>query len=707
MYLFMKHVQYNQLHVHPNHGLFCKSPKTASQSNVNKITDKSFYSLKFFKSMWFKQIIMVSIKFMSTADHISNIIVGIWLFRSKTNHNIVGLCWGYAVAATIAGLLQVLHLVWNFPLNNQINNNLTKILIKIGMTFVGLVGYIVFLVPWPCFVHCDELEPSCLCSLYPYIRLHRTVYPVMRGLINNLHGFFVRISIEILPFTVIMVSILASGCNCNFSHYNDGYNRCIQFICDNIVSIIYVSLCLKITSALITLFVLRIACSRRISFHTQLSDALICIAESTRFVSSFGIMFLAYWLKLDQYYILLQIYMIPSLISITILAIYDIIRKHKSDVNSHIRLMCLFFWYFACKSWWFYTTFNIKTIAFNKYKYFLANTTWDSIHCTIATRSYTYYSVLNKTSHYLANYRNINHNNIQLNQQIGCINYQILDYCKHYLECDPNPNRHFPTFLIDSFIHSECRSIKAHFVAVARQLEHSLQTQQLCNSIQLLEQKSAKIDAAFPFTNSVDIFVFNVISALIDQTLVTDFFCDRYRYNYPGEFAVVAVSIVISMMNGIMFPYFWWLFVDYKVNKRLQYFVNFWLYLLAVLYIATIWVLIRYQFPLFYKMKHVLPTSMMLRCGSSWEYRKAVRHVIRHCFRDCDEFVPNRIDDALINAAIRQYNDLQSRPMVEQVLCAHFGKDVGQTICQYVPVWDQNEQRSIYDAFSNLLILEN
>ena len=707
MYLFVKHAPRSELC--SSDWRYQEESQTSCQSNHSQTNDKSFYSLQFFNSMWFKQIIILSIKFLSTVDHVSNIIVGIWLFTSKTNHNIIGLRWGYSVAVIIAALIQLLHLVWNFQLNNQIHDKLTKILIKIAMTFVGLVGYICFLIPWPYFVYCNRFDRSHLKStFYSHLCSHQTIYPLICDLVDSLHVFFVRVLVETIPFSCVMVSILTSGYRCSNdfnSTYHDDYIRygIHGFSCNyvNITSTIYLSLCLKIISLLITLFVLRIVHSTQISFHTQLRDGLICIGEITRFLCSLMIVFLVYMLQLDKYYILLQLYFIPTVVCVLIITFYQVMHDCKFAVVCFSPI--LFSWNCVI----FFLAFNVLTIAFCNDQHLLEDKTWHIMHCIMtAMSSPTYYSLLNKISHYFANYQNINtldiNQNIRLNQQIGCINYQIIDFLNQYFISNQEKKIPFP----DS-IKSKGPKIKAYLVEAAKKLEHSLQTEKLNNSIQLLQQQllqESKSDIGvdkYPLTNSMHIFFFNIINVIADHEYIRDF---RDRYHYNGEFAVVAISFLISRIIMIILPFYWWFFIDYKgLEKQLQYFVNFCLYLLTFLYIAIGYVLIRYQFPLFYKMKHVLPVPTERKF--KWRYRHILNLLIRYSFRNCDRdelavvHVQNKIDEELFNASIRQFNGIQIRPMVHQVICMFFGKDLGQIVFQYVPIWDQTNQTSIYHTF--------
>ena len=724
MYLLVKHAKLNQLY--SRNGNHCDRLQNTHRSDYNKtnvdnISVQSFYSWQFFQTIWFKQTIKFLIILIAVADHISNIIVGIWLYIYHTNHNVTTLRWAYAIVAIIVALIQVLHLILNFRFGISIRRQrfMTQILIKTAMTLAGLVGYVFCLIP--CFVIVNySVSPNICCFflLYPYIREHQTIYPLISHLIHKLHGLFVRVCIETIPFSCIMVSILANGCSCDdkfhsnarvnlngvaesnknsnndYSYDSYRHSRDNGFICGNIVSIIYVSLCLKIINVLITVFIFRIAESRKISFHTQLSNGFICVAEITRFLCSLGIIFLVYWLRLDKYYILLQVYIIPTFICITILTIFECMHKNK--------MIFVFPGYLIDTSISFFKAFNVKTVAFDSHNGFLEDTTWDRIHCTVAMRSHSYYSILNKISYLFANYRYINSfnisQNIQLNQQIGCINYQIINYCNQYLECHQKET--FPTSIHD-WNKTRCLLIKSRFVQIEKELEQSLHTQQFCNAIKLMETNSLEKDM-FPLTNSLDIFFFAVIHATIHHKYVTKF-CNNYHY--PGEFSIVAISFIISRIIGIMFPFYWWLFIDYTaVDKQLQDFVSFCLYSLAVLYITTGWVLVRYRIPLFYKMKHVLSTQMILPYGTDSYYPKAVRHLIGYCFRKRkpNVFLLDKMDDKLLNASMMQFKALQSRPVVEQVLCIYFGKDLGGIIYQYVPVWDQSDQRRMYRAWLDI-----
>ena len=491
-------------------------------------------------------------------------------------------------------------------------------------------------------------------------------------------------------------------------------------------NIILLSLGLKFINLSLVLFILQIKSSYKISIHLQLSSTLAAITDITRYLSSFIVVLLVcHQVNRNSRVLFAYMYFVPCLIPVVIITFFRFIQYVKNtavnanccclgnnpnNINTNLNMGSMIenIYYITVFIIGFPITlmdtqlrttiyFDFMTIRFFNV-FFLQNQTWHETNCPLdvvrLAKYQNYYSTLTKIAHYLANYHHLNikfkdiHNNIKLNQQIGCLNYQIVSNCVAASQIEPT----------DRFLSRNVYSDEINFLtSIGSKLQHSQQTQLLRNSIQCLQEKDTfKDNGKFflgimrKFENrdeSIAVYLLSSMGIINTIDKIAEF--ERNKC-FSGLLTVLVISFIISRINIIIFPFYWWILIDNEdiinLDIKLKCLVNVLLYLTIVLYIATFYIWIRYHLPLVYKIRHVLPLEML----SNLESKSTMQPTIRRCAR-ADVIITkfDGIADRIVSASIQQYEALQNRPLVQTLICRHFGHDVGKIVLQYTPIWDQ------------------
>ena len=733
-----------------------------------------FYSLQLFNQSWFHNTVKFFIILVSIADYISNITLIILLVLSEHLYYILSVLFGAAWLAS--GAVQVSYFIstWDNIRNHYSASTSFQLFLRDARFMIlHILGVLPFFRYYQ--VTTNEIEDRQhklhngrqQSHRQKRYELHSTrsfkvccqnqkVAPWLNDIIPKLELFFLRSMIEGVILSGFLLIWLF------FQNWQDSNSNNFNTL-DYVERVTMMSLLLKLINVLLSFFVLQINWSYQFSIHIQYADSLACVSDLLRHY--WTLIMIIYSIIYDNGNLtLLQLYFYPCTICVILLAIF---KCYNAKSNNTLNLLLqtqspmvanmvgIFYWPFlficeliSCqlKFLFFYDFVSVGFID----AFWLQDINWTKTNCSyvvLSLKTYeNYYITMNTISHYLANYENISLKNIlskknntcdnvKLNQQIGCLNYQLLRFCllkeieksekksKHNHRNNDNENAGNDDNVsasdenkADDDHNNIDNSSKTHLKILTKlfnRLKHLENKNLLDNAIHDFDYSqwsSSSPDSNTIPNEDVENSVNNIVTYadklyqdILDYVwmisapdLLSNLsqFARTTKKSFAGTImrGLFACDFILSRINLILFPLYCWIFISLKdiwnkivtKGKQLELLIIIMFGLVVAVYIITFYAFIKYKFPLFYKMRHVLPVNML----SKQERHDRDRTDYFSRFFGHFQFEKDTIGKKILNASIEQCQGLQMRPLIEKMVVRHFGKDIGSVLLLYVPLWD-------------------